>query len=386
MSVAQFETFSTAGQPSRQRAAYWNRLMKQSMSPATFAPLDPGNFSAELTRIKIGDIWMMEVTTAAAIVRHPPSSVALDSLTYMLHLVLEGSSMDRQWGRECRLEAGDFALYSGPGEPFEATHEGPVRCLLLGIPSHTLRRYLPCPERVIALPVGGSTGVGALVVNLLRDFWRSCRELPSEMTQPRLLHGILELIAVAYANTQQTVVTSSQSAAYHKGQILAYIESHLSAADLTPTRIAAALHMTPRNLHYLFATEGETVARYILRRRLEESIRALTCVPPQQRTLTEIALDLGFGSVTHFGRAFRRCYGVTPSEYRRGARQPLADTLGAVARQQAGAHRVAEYAGEEITGEDYLQECEATAQQESDSGERLTADESAHAFEDVRGR
>ncbi len=68
------------------------------------------------------------------------------------------------------------------------------------------------------------------------------------------------------------------------------------------------------------------MARYILRRRLEESVCALTCVPPQQRTLTEIALELGFGSVTHFGRAFRRCYGMTPSEYR------LSGAFGAVAR------------------------------------------------------
>ncbi len=357
---AQFETFSTAGQPLRLRAAYWNRLMGNSFTSTAFAPLDPGNFSAELTRTKIGDIWLIELCSAAARVRHPVSSPtnAGADLVYTLHLVLEGSSVDRQWGRECRLGAGDFALYaSGPGEIFEATHEGPVRKLLLGIPSQTLRRYLPCPERVIALPVCGNRGVGALVSNLLRDFWHGCRAHPGEMAQPRMLHGVLELVAVAYANTQQAATCASQSAAFHKGQILAYIESHLSAAELTPTRIAAALHMTPRNLHYLFATEGETVARYILRRRLEESIRALTCVPPQQRTLTEIALDLGFGSVTHFGRAFRRCYGVTPSEYRRGARGPdklLTDTLGTVARQQPGTHRVPEYTSKEVAGEQHF--------------------------------
>jgi AraC-like DNA-binding protein len=317
------------------------------------------NFAAESTRTKIGDIWLMELWSGAAATRYPlPSPTPNTGPVHTLHLMLEGSSVDRQWGRECRLESGDFAVYaSGPGDTFEAAHEGLMHKLLLGIPSQTLRRYLPCPERVIALPVCGNRGVGALVSNLLRDFWRGCREHPGEMAQPRILHGILELVAVAYANTQQAAVGASQSAAFHKGQILAYIESHLSATNLTPTRIAAALHMTPRNLHYLFAGEGETVARYILRRRLEESIRALTCVPPQQRTLTEIALDLGFGSVTHFGRAFRRCYGVTPSEYRRGVRGPdrvSADTLGAVTRQQAGAHRMPEYTGKEVPGEQHF--------------------------------
>lgn len=370
--MGHFETFSTAGQPTRARAAYWNRLMNKSFSAATFAPLDPGNFSAELTRIRLGETWLVEVSAGAGTVRLTGSgggtapTAPQAGLTYRLQLMLEGSSLDRQWGRECQLEAGDFAIYaSSPGEIFEATHVGPVRKLLVGIPSHTLRRYLPCPERVIALRVAGNTGVGGLVANLLRDFWRGCREEPGEMTQPRLLHGILELVAAAYANTQQAAACPSQSAAFHKGQILAYIESHLSTADLTPTRIATALHMTPRNLHYLFASEGETVARYILRRRLEESIRALTSMPAQQRTLTEIALDLGFGSVTHFGRAFRRFYGVTPSEYRRGARQPLANALGAVARQQTGAHGVAEYAGKKVSGEQHLQERQPAAQEET---------------------
>jgi AraC-like DNA-binding protein len=293
--------------------------MSESFTSTAFDPRDPGNFSAELTRTKIGDIWIIELCSAAATVRHPVSAIGRTAgLVYTLHLVLEGSSVDRQWGRECHLEAGDFALYaSGARESFEATHEGPLRKLLLGIPGGTLRRYVPCPERVIAMPMSGGGGAGGLVSNLLRDFWRRCREQPREMANPRIMHGILEMLAVAYANVPQVASRASHSATFHKGQILDYIETHLGDAELSPTRIAAALKMTPRNLHYLFANEGETVARYILRRRLEESVRALTCVPPRQRTLTEIAIDLGFGSVTHFGRAFRRCYGVTPSEYRR---------------------------------------------------------------------
>ena len=316
--MAQIETFSTAGQPQRHRATYWNRLMSESFTSTAFDPLDPGNFSAELTRTRIGDIWIIELCSAAATVRHPVSAISHTAgLVYTLQLVLDGSSVDRQWGRECHLEAGDFAVYaSGARESFEATHEGPLRKLLLGIPGGTLRRYVPCPERVVAVPMSGGNGPGGLVSNLLRDFWRRCREQPGEMANPRIMHGILEMLAVAYANVPRLACHSSQSAAFHKGQILDYIESHLSDAELSPTRIASALRMTPRNLHYLFASEGETVARYILRRRLEESVRALSCVPPRRRTLTEIALDLGFGSVTHFGRAFRRCYGVTPSQYR----------------------------------------------------------------------
>jgi AraC-like DNA-binding protein len=74
--------------------------------------------------------------------------------------------------------------------------------------------------------------------------------------------------------------------------------------------------MTPRYLHHLFSEEAETVARFILRRRLEECSRALTIPSQRTRTVTSIAFDFGFNSPTHFGRVFRARYGITPRDYR----------------------------------------------------------------------
>ncbi len=81
--------------------------------------------------------------------------------------------------------------------------------------------------------------------------------------------------------------------------------------------VAEACKMTPRYLHHLFANESETVARYILRRRLEECSRELTVAAQRGRTVTAIAFDYGFNSPTHFGRVFRARFGITPREYRR---------------------------------------------------------------------
>ena len=51
--------------------------------------------------------------------------------------------------------------------------------------------------------------------------------------------------------------------------------------------------------------QDETVARYILRRRLEACSRALLSPSQRGRTVTAIAFDYGFNSPTHFGRVFR---------------------------------------------------------------------------------
>ena len=135
-----------------------------------------------------------------------------------------------------------------------------------------------------------------------------------------MTRAILDLVASAYAGVQQNESERSSLVMAHRVRIMNYIEAHLGDPDLTPTRIAEACRMTTRYLHHLFSDEEETVARYILRRRLEECSRSLVDDSQRGRTVTEIAFDCGFNSPTHFGRVFRARYGVTPREYRRSTR------------------------------------------------------------------
>ena len=91
----------------------------------------------------------------------------------------------------------------------------------------------------------------------------------------------------------------------------------------TSSGFAEACKITARYLHHLFTAESETVTQYIQRRRLEECARALVAAPVRGRLVTEIAFDYGFNSLTHFGRVFRHQFGLTPSEYRRTAREQV---------------------------------------------------------------
>src|SRR5882724_4791567 len=61
------------------------------------------------------------------------------------------------------------------------------------------------------------------------------------------------------------------------------------------------------------ATFGETPHRYLQRRRVERSMFLLR---ETERTITDICLDVGFGSLGTFSRTFRDIVGASPSEYR----------------------------------------------------------------------
>jgi AraC-like DNA-binding protein len=97
----------------------------------------------------------------------------------------------------------------------------------------------------------------------------------------------------------------------------------LSAAPGRPHRLdalARRFESTPFRLCRSFrAATGSTIHRYLTGIRLRRAVDRLAggC-----RDLTDLALELGFSSHSHFTACFRASFGVTPSALRRGARAP----------------------------------------------------------------
>jgi AraC-like DNA-binding protein len=315
--MGQLETFSTVGLDGRRKLEFWNDTICDTFTPNVSDPRDPRNFTGRLTRTKVGEFRVAEVYSDPQHVRHSRALVARTrAAMFFLHMQLDGESLNRQDGREAHLLPGDFTLCDTT-RPYEILFDKPNRMFVLGIPDTLMRRHLACPENVVAIPMSGQQGLPGLLSHFLRGFWRQCHEDIDPVVAPKLTRAILDLTASAYTAVPRSHADRSSLATAHRNRIVNFIEAHLGDPDLTPMKVAQACQMTPRYLHHLFSQESETVARYILRRRLEECSRALTQPAQRGRTVTSIAFDYGFNSPTHFGRVFRARYGVTPREYRR---------------------------------------------------------------------
>jgi AraC-like DNA-binding protein len=313
--MIQLETFSTAGLEPRRKIEFWNDTATASFTPLVSDPVDPRNFCGRLSRTRLGDMSVAEVYSDAQTVRHSRVHVARSRVAmFFVHLMLEGESVSRQDGREAWLRPGDFTLCDTT-RAYEILFKNPNRMFVVGIPETLLRRHIASPESVVAVPMPGHSGLSGLAAHFLRDLWLRCREDLDPSVAPRITRAILDLLASAYTSLPEAQSDRSSLAMAHRLRIVNFIEAHLGDPDLTPMRVAEACKMTPRYLHHLFSHESETVARYILRRRLEECSRALTA--EINRTVTAIAFDYGFNSPTHFGRVFRARFGATPREYRR---------------------------------------------------------------------
>ena len=84
----------------------------------------------------------------------------------------------------------------------------------------------------------------------------------------------------------------------------------------TLAEIAAEVGGSPVYLTQIFQqVEGLPLYRYQLRLRLARALDLLA----QYDDLTELGLELGFSSHSHFSAAFRQAYGRSPSAFRQSA-------------------------------------------------------------------
>ncbi len=100
---------------------------------------------------------------------------------------------------------------------------------------------------------------------------------------------------------------------------VAFVEERMGD-DIGVEDIARAAYFSPFYFSRLFAeATGHAPYDYLIRRRVAVAAEE---VVGTDRSLTEIALDRGFAVQDSFGRAFRRCFGILPSEARRTGQFP----------------------------------------------------------------
>jgi AraC family transcriptional regulator len=104
------------------------------------------------------------------------------------------------------------------------------------------------------------------------------------------------------------------------GRLIRRAKEFLQAEQANAIRlvdVAHAVNASPTYLTHIFRrVEGTSLHRYLTRLRLARALDEL----PHAPDLTQLALELGFSSHSHFTARFRHAFGCTPSEFRATAR------------------------------------------------------------------
>jgi AraC-like DNA-binding protein len=309
------ESFSTAGLAVHTRLDYWNGLHGKAVVPTVTDAANIAGFAPSMSCSSLAGLWVGQVASSPAVVHHLREHVSrTQDAMFFLKIQVQGSVRLCQDGREARLQVGDFALLDST-RPYHMTFDEPNKMLVFGIPDALLRRQLAHPERLVAARMGSNENLNSILSDFALRLWRQC-ELEVEGSGCNLASALMNLTAAAYDKLADAHALGSAHLEALRLRIIHHIERHLGDCELSPTTIAAMLATSSRYVHSIFTRGDETLSRYILRRRLEESARLLASSSHRSRSVSTIAFDYGFASCTNFGKVFREHFGMTPTEYR----------------------------------------------------------------------
>ncbi|MFH9012175.1 helix-turn-helix domain-containing protein [Streptomyces sp. NPDC017943] len=308
---------STASLPPADRAERWHHAVSH-----TFVPLDvrllqeepsPGRIAGD----RLGSLRISQVQAGPQVVTRSRRLIARDGEdALILTLQQRGASLKEQDGRETRVGPGEFSL-SDAARPFRKKVQGPFRFTSFQFPRGDLSVRDEDLRAVTATAFSGREGGAALVASY---FARLAREAPhlDPCAGRRFAATALDLLAVLIDERGgRHAPREPQAAAATLVRVKDHILRHLSDPELSPPLIAAAHFVSVRYLHKLFQADGVTVGEWIRTQRLERCRRDLLRPAPGEQSVAAVARRWGFVSPSHFSRAFRAAYGVTPREWQR---------------------------------------------------------------------
>jgi len=203
--VGAIESFTTAGLAPRQRRHFWSEVTSRVFTPLDARPAFPDDFNAQLHRASLGSLSLSRaISSPAAVIHTSHGARQTCEQVFLLHLQANGSSVNRQDGREASLGPGDFTLCDS-SRPYSVTFDAPNDMLVLRIAAPPLRDRIVNPESFTALRICGSEGIGELASHVLRQLWTQTGAGLEPRIADRLGTNLLDLIVTALCARQAAV-------------------------------------------------------------------------------------------------------------------------------------------------------------------------------------
>lgn len=195
----------------------------------------------------------------------------------------------------------------------------PVRCRYIRIYPHTgIPKELT--ELLDALPECVYLESEQEIKALLRQFeklgriWLHKTPTPDPFMLNALFYGILYQCKKLTVSSESTKASAAHSKIAMDAQ--SYLDMHFHE-NCSLLILSQKIHASPNHIRIVFQAEyGVSPYEYVLQKRIEQ---AKILIAEQRTSFTDIAIQLGFCSQSHFNKHFKARVHCTPKEYQEEA-------------------------------------------------------------------
>ena len=295
----------------------WRHLVAAVFEPTPPSGAFGTDISASARSVHFGASVVIRAASDSQHFTRSPRLIAREGLDHYLVQVYRRGTCDGSYGEVTNsVRPGDIKLID-LARPFRSLNTAFENTTLI-IPRTALAPLLENPDGLHGLVLRGET----MLAQVLAAHINALAEAPDSGSSdsPALISAAtVRLVAACLgANPRRRDETAAPFAGAIGQSIRAFIERDITNPDLRPDDLQRHFRVSRSQLYRLFTGDGG-IAGYIQSRRLYHCYRALQDPLQARRWIGDIALSFGFSSEAHFSRAFRRAFGVTPSEARAGA-------------------------------------------------------------------
>ena len=297
--------------------ATFRAAVSDSFVPLQVSSSGADRFRSVIRGAAVDEVHVTDLRATPHVVERTPELIARGDRPYFkLSLMLAGTGLLVQDGREAVIAPGDLAVYD-TDRPYSLVFDEDFRTMVVMFPKHLLSLPPDLVGQLTAVRISGQDGLGSVVAPYLSQLATNLDQLAG-LTGARLAHSALDLVTTVFTRELGLDEISADPHRALMQRIRTHIDRHLASTELSPATIAAAHYISTRHLHGLFQEQGTTVSTWIRTRRLEQCRRDLLDPMLADRPVAAIAARWGFVDAAHFSRAFKAAYGVSPSDYRAG--------------------------------------------------------------------
>lgn len=303
-------TIDSAALPARDRFQFWNEVICKHFSPAENTPLQEADaFRAKISMRSLGSLGLSRLATSGMVSRRDQNDIRRDTLDcFYIALLTEGAMKVDQNGRSGHQQAGEFCIYDS-ARPFHNHMDGYYGGYWVKIPRSVMLNRMPNAERLTARPMSSTSPIGRLAANMLRE--AHGLDLTGDCSSSnRVAMSLIDLLAAAFESEAglSDFDTSRHGALLDRAK--SHILAHLEDTELNSDLLVKELGVSRRTLNRVFAIEDTTPIRWLWQQRLQRAHELL--LAGGEYRVSDVALKCGFSDFSHFARAFKSEFGITP--------------------------------------------------------------------------